>query len=70
VSPHPRSGEFRQPVIRPAAAGLFLRGWRDGWGDQPGGGKDCGQLPPGLRGFLSTLTPPGPAIPQIRPAGY
>jgi len=36
--------------------GLLLRGWRDGWGDLPGGGKDCGQLPPGLRGFLSTIT--------------
>jgi hypothetical protein len=43
--------------------GPVRRGWRDGWGDLPGGGKDCGQLPPGLRGFRSTMMLSRPGLP-------
>src|SRR5690349_24798876 len=41
-------------VTRPGR-GLVRRGRCDSWCDPPGGGKDRGQLPPGMRGFLSTL---------------
>src|SRR5262249_26609204 len=44
--------------------GPTRRGWRDCWGGTPDGGRDRGQLPPGSRGFLSTVMR-GPAA--VRP---
>jgi hypothetical protein len=48
---------------RGRAAAWSGGGRRDGWGDPPGGGKDRGQLPPGMRGLLSTLMPFQPGLP-------
>jgi len=57
------------PGDPPGCRGVVRRGWRDGWGDPPGGGEDRGQLPPGKRGFLSTMMPSRPGSPADQADG-
>ena len=49
---------------RRRGAGPFPRGWRGCWCGPPGGGQDCGQLPPDCAGFR----PPSSAGHREKPA--
>jgi uncharacterized membrane protein YphA (DoxX/SURF4 family) len=51
-----RSGLPSAPDDQAGRPGQFRWGWRGCWCGPPGGGQERGQLPPGMRGLLSTVS--------------